>query len=127
MAFDRSELGPFRVDLVPNRDEVRVCPVGEIDLATVPLLDAELAELWSRGFARLVLDLRDVCFLDSTGIRMLLSWQAASSEDGLHFSVIPGPPMVERVLEIAGVTEYLTYARPDGLESNQDRSAGKGR
>ena len=72
MAFDRSELDPFRVAVLPNRDEVRVCPIGELDLATVPLVDSELAELWSRGFARLVLDLRDVCFLDSTGIRMLL-------------------------------------------------------
>jgi anti-sigma B factor antagonist len=127
MAFNRSELVPFRVDVVPDRDEVRVCPVGEIDLAAVPLLDAELAELWSRGFARLVLDLRDIRFLDSTGIRMLLSWQAASSADGSQFSVIPGPPMVERVLEIAGVTEYLTYARSDGLGSNQGRAFGGGR
>src|SRR5215208_4054361 len=38
MAFDRSELDPFRVDVVPNRDEVRVCPIGELDLATVPLV-----------------------------------------------------------------------------------------
>ena len=126
MALDRSELDPFRVDVVPNRDEVRVCPVGELDLATVPRVDSELDELWSRGFARLVLDLRDVCFLDSTGIRMLLSWQAASSADGFQFCVISGPPAVERVLEVAGVTGHLTYAAPDGLGSNGERAVGEG-
>ncbi len=115
MAVDRSEPDPFRVDVVPNRDEVRVCPVGELDLATAPLVDSELAELWSVGFARLVLDLRDVCFLDSTGIRMLLAWQVASSADGVQFSVIAGPPAVARVLEVAGVTDYLTYASADAV------------
>ena len=70
MAFARSELEPFRLDVVPKREEVRVCPVGELDLATVPRVDAQLAELWSLGFARLVLDLREVCFLDSSGLRM---------------------------------------------------------
>ena len=121
MAIDRSEFDPFRVDVVPNRDEVRVCPVGELDLATVPLVDSELAELWSVGFAQLVLDLRDVCFLDSTGIRMLLSWQAASSADGVQFSVIAGPPVVERVLEVAGVTDHLTYASPDAVDRTPRR------
>jgi anti-sigma B factor antagonist len=112
MAFDRTELEPFRVELVPNRDEVRVCPVGELDIATVPLVEAELGELWSVGFARLVLDLRGLCFLDSSGLRMLLEWQARSSADGVGFSVIPGPPEVERVIELAGVADQLEYASP---------------
>ena len=127
MAFYRSELEPFRVDVVPNPEEVRVCPVGELDLATVPVVDAQLAELWSLGFARLVLDLREVCFLDSTGLRLLLSWQATSSADGVAFSVIAGPPVVERVLELAGVAGYLTYATANGLGSSRDRDGGGGR
>ena len=127
MAFDRSELEPFRVDVVPNREEVRVCPVGELDLATVPVVDAQLAELWSLGFARLVLDLREVCFLDSSGLRLLLSWQATSSADGVAFSIIEGPPVVERVLELAGVAGYLTYAPADGLGSQRVRAGGGGR
>jgi anti-sigma B factor antagonist len=110
VTFDPSEREPFRVDVVPNRHEVRVCPVGELDLATVPSVEEQLAELWSAGFTRLVLDLRDVCFLDSTGIRMLLSWQKRSSADGVLFSVIPGPPVVQRVLELTGAAELLAYA-----------------
>ena len=122
MAFDRSELEPFRLDVVPNREDVRVCPVGELDLATVPRVDAQLAELWSLGFARLVLDLREVCFLDSSGLRMLLSWQAASSADGVAFSIIPSPPVVKRMLEISGVEGHLTYARSDRFGSQRDRA-----
>ncbi len=110
VTFDPSDREPFRVDVVPNRHEVRVCPVGELDLATVPSVDAQLAELWSAGFTRLVLDLRDVRFLDSTGIRMLLSWQSDCSADGVQFSVIPGPPVVQRVLELTGAAGILAYA-----------------
>jgi anti-sigma B factor antagonist len=114
MPFDRSELEPFRCEVEPHRDEVLVRPVGELDLATVPMVDEQLAELSSAGFTRLVLDLRAVRFLDSTGLRMLLSWQGRSTNDGFAFSVVPGAPVVQRVLQIAGVEDWLTYARVDG-------------
>ena len=117
MSVRRSELEPFRCEVVPDRAKVRVRPVGELDLATVPLVDAQLAELWSVGFSRLVLDLREATFLDSTGVRMLWSWHTTSEADGIAFAVIPGPPMVQRVLEIAGVDERLTYWSPEGSRS----------
>ena len=84
MAFHRSELEPFRCEVAP-----------------------------SSGFTRLVLDLRGVRFLDSTGLRMLLARHGRSTNDGVAFSVIPGPPVVQRVLEIAGVDGRLTYAPED--------------
>ena len=62
MSVPRSEPEPFRCEVVPDRAEVRVRPVGALDLATVPVVDAQLAELWSVGFTRLVLDLREVPF-----------------------------------------------------------------
>jgi anti-sigma B factor antagonist len=123
MTVERSELEPFRCEVEPDRDSVRVRPVGELDLATVPLVDTELAELWSAGVTRLVLDLRAVRFLDSTGLRMLLSWQAKSSTNGLVFAVIPGPPVVARVLEVSGVADHLTYWPADGSEPAARTSA----
>ena len=44
MTVDQSDLEPFRYEVEPDRATVRVRPVGELDLATVPLVDAELAE-----------------------------------------------------------------------------------
>jgi anti-anti-sigma factor len=114
MVFHRSELEPFRCEVAPHRDVVLVRPVGELDLATVPMVDEQLAELSSAGFTRLVLDLRGVRFLDSTGLRMLLAWHGRSTNDGIAFSVIPGPPVVQRVLEITGVDGRLTYASENG-------------
>ena len=114
MSVHRTEPEPFRCEVVPHRAGVRVRPVGALDLATVPLVDAKLAELWSVGFTRLALDLREVPFLDSTAVRMLWSWHSTSEADGIAFGVIPGPEVVQRVLDVAGVAERLTYWSPDG-------------
>jgi anti-anti-sigma regulatory factor len=43
-------------------------------MATVPVVDTHLREQQSAGFEHVTLDLRDVCFLDSTGLRMILEW-----------------------------------------------------
>ena len=88
-------------------------PIGELDLATVPLVDAKLAELWSVGFRKLVVDLRGVRFLDSTGIRLLFSWHVRSASDGVAFSVIRGPRAVQRALKIADAEDRITYAPGD--------------
>jgi anti-sigma B factor antagonist len=111
MSFPRSEFEPFRCDVERDREAVRVAPVGELDLATVPLVEEQLNDLWSVGFKRLVLDLRGVRFLDSTGVRMLMAWHARDRADGVAFGVIPGPPAVQRVLEICGVGDWLQYVQ----------------
>ena len=121
MRLQRSEPEPepFRCEVEPDRAAVRVRPIGELDLATVPLVEAELTELWSVGFTRIVLDLREVCFLDSTAIRLLLTWHAHSAADGLGFAVISGPRKVQRVLEVAGIADHLTYCSPNGHGSRE--------
>jgi anti-anti-sigma factor len=114
VAWESSELEPFRCEVEPDRSAVRVRPVGELDLATVPVVEAELAELWAVGFTQVVLDLREVRFLDSTGLRLLMSWHERSTADGCAFSLIAGPPAVQRVLELVGVADRLTYWSADG-------------
>ena len=63
---------PFSVDVLPEREVVRVCPHGEVDLDTAETVRERVEELTSVGFARVVLDLRGVTFLDSTGLRLVL-------------------------------------------------------
>jgi anti-anti-sigma factor len=72
------EFEPFRVDVEPDRESVRVAPVGELDIATVDKLQTEVSRLLETGFAKVVLDLRGVRFLDSTGLRLVLELDAAA-------------------------------------------------
>ena len=99
----------FRCDAETTGETGRVAPVGEVDLATVGEVAAHLSALLATGVRRLVLDLRGVTFMDSTGVRLLLERQADSRRDGYAFAVVPGPTRVQRVLELAGVTDHLSF------------------
>lgn len=102
----------FRVDVAPERELVRVCPVGEVDLGTAERLEAVIKELVAAGFAGLVLDLRETTFLDSTGLRLVLGAHARSAEDGWSFAIVPGSRDVQRAFDVAGLTERLPFVAP---------------
>jgi anti-anti-sigma factor len=99
----------FRVEVEPDREVVRVCPVGDVDLNTVDEVRAQVEGLTAAGFKRVVLDLRQTTFLDSTGLRLVLDAHSASAKDGTEFAVIAGPPEVQRAFEVAGLDSRLPF------------------
>ena len=103
---------PFELELVPERDGVRIVPSGALDMATAPILDARLSELRDSGFRRLLVDLRELTFIDSTGLRLLLAYDADSRQDGFAFALIPGSPTVQRVFELTMTLDALPFVRP---------------
>lgn len=103
------ELEPFRIEVEPSRDVVRVVPVGELDLATIDTLRQEVDRLHEAGFNRLVLDLRRLRFMDSTGLRLVLEIDAGSRSDGWDFSLVRGPQAVHRLFEVTNVTDRLDF------------------
>ena len=83
-------------------DAIVVAPVGEIDLATIDALEAEVrAALAEDG--PLVLDLREVTFIDSAGLRLVIE----TSRDASAFSVVRGPREVQRLFGLVGLEERL--------------------
>jgi anti-anti-sigma factor len=98
---------PFEVRLTPDRDRLLVAPRGELDLATAEQMRVALLEQFDNGFAHVVADLRELTFIDSTGIRIL--WQAhqRSEQDGTRLSLIPGDGNVSRALRITGLLEHM--------------------
>ena len=87
-------------------------PRGEIDLASVTVLEGKLRELRETGFDHLVVDLREVTFMDSTGLRLILGWDDESRAEGLDFELIRGEPVVQRLFDITGVTGRLRFVDP---------------
>jgi anti-sigma B factor antagonist len=102
---------PYRCDVFPERDRVRIAPAGELDIATAPQLEDTIRELVEAGFDQVVLDLANVEFLDSTGLRLILQWHASAERDRLRFDVWPGPPAVQKLFMLTGTDELV------GLES----------
>jgi anti-sigma B factor antagonist len=106
----------FSIDVSPDRERVFVRPAGEIDLATAGKLEEAITELLDRGFRHVVLDIRKVTFLDSTGIRTLIACHNRALRMDARMPVLVGDSPARRPLEITGVLEYL-----------QDDGAGAGR
>jgi anti-anti-sigma factor len=108
---DLGDQGLLRCEVIPERDAARVRPVGSLDLATVNVLEDQLAELRGAGFRRLILDLGGLSFMDSTGLRLVLRWDAESRTDGFGLELIAGAPPVQRVFELTGTLEHLPFVR----------------
>ena len=101
----------LRCEIEPDRDRVIVRPMGEIDLATVGAVEAPLDELWGTGFTCIVLDLRWVSFMDSTGLRLLIRQCARAEQDGAALEVnVAGDGAVHRLLHLTGLLDRLPIA-----------------
>ena len=97
----------FSCPVEPDRDRVVVRPSGELDLTSVEVVDRELRELVAAGFDHLVVDLRGVTFMDSSGLALLLRWTRSARADGISLEVHPGGRDVMRVVDLAGVRDVL--------------------
>jgi anti-sigma B factor antagonist len=102
----------FHLDIEPERDAVRVCPHGEVDLTTTDAIRETFEELSRRGFRRVVLDLRGVTFLDSTGVRLALELLESSRTAEWEFAVVDGPTPVRRIFELTGVRSVIPFIAP---------------
>jgi len=101
--------GTLRVGVAEADSEcvIRLC--GELDLANAPTAEAELDAAMSRS-TRVVVDMRELEFIDSTGIALLVGIISRNS-DSAAVSFFPSEfPAVKRVLELTGVAERMASA-----------------
>ena len=95
---------------VEHRDGVVVVrPIGELDMVTAPQLRSILKELRDKK-ASVVIDLKELTFLDSTGLRLIWDADAESRRDGLELTLTVGNPDIMRVFELTGLTRRLNFA-----------------
>jgi anti-sigma B factor antagonist len=92
---------------VPERDRVRVMACGELDLANAGHLESEIVTLLDNGFDEVVADLRDLAFIDSSGVTALLKCDRRAREAGRRVSVVLAPGAVARTIELCGVRDLL--------------------
>jgi anti-sigma B factor antagonist len=97
---------PFDVEIRPSRARVVVAPRGELDLATTDRVDEAMDELVGSGFAEIVLDLRALTFMDSTGLRLVIR-QALRQDATVR--IIDGTGPVARLFDLTGVRSRLPF------------------
>jgi anti-sigma B factor antagonist len=117
-------LEPFVVEVQRRRLVTIVRPRGELDLATVETLrttlDAAIAALGgTEDDARLVLDLRSLSFMDSTGLHLLVALDERAQRDGFQLTMYaPATPM-DRAIHLCGLDRTLPFAPPvDAVEAS---------
>jgi anti-anti-sigma factor len=82
---------------------------GELDLASYEALDDELRRIEATDASRIVIDLSELTFLDSVGIRLLVEADARSRSDSNRLELIPGGDQVQRTLRLCRLEESLPF------------------
>jgi anti-sigma B factor antagonist len=98
----------LKVETRNGTRDVMLSVQGDVDLATAPELEAALERALKGPARRLVVDLRGVEFLDSTGLALLVRQEEAARASHRHLVVVKGPPQVQQVFELTGVSGHLT-------------------
>ena len=103
---------PFEI-LVDHRDQVTVVRVqGEVDAATAPRMGEAVNRLLARR-SSVVLDLRDVDFMDLHGLAVLMRATRKARSDGGSFRIARPAACVRRLVELVHAERSLVII-PDG-------------
>jgi anti-anti-sigma factor len=100
--------GRLNVDITRHDRAALVTIGGELDLGTSPQLSVELERIFVPEVELIVLDLRELEFMDSTGLVVLIRAHQRTREGGQRLAVVNGGNQVQKLLRITRVAESLT-------------------
>jgi anti-anti-sigma factor len=98
---------PLELRIEQDQGAPRLALSGELDLASADELDASLKQLESSEPPILVLDLRELEFMDSTGLRTLIAADARARERGARVVIVRAPEEVDRVFRLTRMDQHL--------------------
>jgi anti-sigma B factor antagonist len=99
--------GRLTVRIERDGDSLVVRALGELDIATANSLDEELRRVWYCDASPIMLDLGEVDFLDSVGVRSLLAVAKNSRENGDRLRIRLASAAVRRVINVVGFERSL--------------------
>ena len=102
---------PFGIELAREGSTATVAILGELDISTTPELTEGLRSL-EPGYETLVVDLSRCTFFASSGISILLEESHRAREEGFELVVIKAPAEVQRMFDLAGLDDKLTFRDP---------------
>ena len=88
-------------------EQVRISVEGELDLSSALTFDEEIRRAEEREPRTLVIDLSGLKFLDSTGLRLIMSAEARAKKRGHRLAIVEGTQAVQRIFRLAGVNRRL--------------------
>jgi len=95
------------VDVVGG--EVWLTLEGELDLASVGELEQQLQAAQADKPSRVVVDLRRLAFIDSSGLRAIIQANTNARAEGIDLVLRPGGDSIQRVFELTGALQALHF------------------
>jgi len=119
-AIDMPGLEPFAVEVQRRTNVTIVQPRGELDLATVGTLRGRLDEAIAETLSaapdrmengpRLVLDLRGLLFIDSSGLQLLVELDQRARRERFQLTLLAPAAPVDRAIQLCGLHQTLPFA-----------------
>ena len=81
---------------------------GEVDLSSAPILRARIEELVHLKTQRLIVDLRDVSFMDSSGLSVLVACMKRMREAGGELAIACPNGSILKVFTVTGLDRLFT-------------------
>ena len=97
----------FTVQLKLRSDVALIAVSGELDIASAPELELMLEQIRPELTKLVIVDLRELEFMDSTGLSMIVRAHRRLSESGCELTLTNGQPQVQRLLDLTGVAGRL--------------------
>ncbi|TMK69397.1 MAG: STAS domain-containing protein [Actinobacteria bacterium] len=107
-------MSPLEIITEQREGQTFMALVGELDIASAPRLEEGLEEVERDTPGTLVLDLRKVDFIDSTGLRAVIAADERARSAGRRFVVVRGPAAVERVFSVTQLDQRLDIVDDPG-------------
>ena len=85
----------------------RLALSGELDMLSAPILERELRAAARRHPRRIVLDLRELTFMDVSGLRAILDAARSARRDGASLAIANPMPHIVRLLELTAIDQTL--------------------
>jgi len=99
----------LEVDVREDKESISVALAGELDISETPAVQQALMALEERRPPLLVMDLRGLTFLDSSGLRLILEADLRARRTGRRLTLVRGPETVHRVFLIALLEKRLDF------------------
>lgn len=98
----------MKIEVREGDDGPTVALAGELDLASAPVL-REVAEPAIDEGRPIVIDLRELTFIDSTGLGAIAGLERRARDAGVRFSLVEGPANIQRVFEVSGTLDVFAW------------------
>jgi anti-anti-sigma factor len=105
--YRRAGVDELKISVTAGPAHTLVTVAGECDLHTGRKLRDVLTSEVSRGVGRLILDLSELAFMDSTGMQVLLSVRTVLIVRGGILALVSPQPVVARILELTGADQII--------------------